>query len=83
MDAKVTGDPAAPRTLNRELSEQMEEIVLHAMERDPGKRYQTAAAMKGDLDHPGDGCGFHHLGPISGNNRKGFPITTLIHCSAM
>jgi serine/threonine-protein kinase len=53
MDAKVTGDPVAPRTLNRALSEQVEEIVLHAMERDPRKRYPTAVAMKEDLDHPG------------------------------
>jgi len=54
MNAKVTGDPAAPRKLNRELSEQLEEIVLHAMERDPGKRYPTAVAMKDDLYHPGE-----------------------------
>ncbi len=52
MNAKVTGDPVAPRILNSKLSEQVEEIVLHAMERDPGKRYATAVAMKEDLDHP-------------------------------
>jgi serine/threonine-protein kinase len=54
MNARVTGDPVAPRTLNRELSEQIEEIVLHSMERDPGKRYPTAVAMKEDLNHPGE-----------------------------
>jgi serine/threonine protein kinase len=53
MNARVTGDPVAPRRQNRELSEQVEEIILHAMERDPGKRYPTALAMKEDLDHPG------------------------------
>jgi serine/threonine-protein kinase len=53
MNDKVTGDPVAPHKINRELSEQVEEIVLHAMERDPGKRYPTAVAMKEDLDHPG------------------------------
>jgi serine/threonine protein kinase len=53
MNARLTGDPVAPRTLNPELPEQVEEIVLHAMERDPGKRYPTAAAMKRDLDHLG------------------------------
>lgn len=51
VNARVTGDPVAPRALNRELSEQVEEIVLHAMERDLNKRYPTAAAMKADLDH--------------------------------
>ena len=54
MDARVTGDPVAPRKQNCVLSEQVEEIILHAMDRDPGKRYQTAAAMKKDLDHPGE-----------------------------
>lgn len=54
MNARVTGDPVAPRTLNRALSEQVEEIVLHAMERDPVKRYPTAIEMKEDLDHPGE-----------------------------
>jgi len=52
MNARVTGDPMAPRQQNRELSEQAEEIVLHAMERDPGKRYPSAAAMQKELDHP-------------------------------
>ena len=52
MNARVTGDPAAPRRLNRVLSEETEEIILHAMERDPKKRYPCAAAMKEELDHP-------------------------------
>ena len=53
MDARVSGDPLAPRKLNCELSEQVEEIILNAMERNPGKRYASAVAMKNDLDHPG------------------------------
>ncbi len=28
----------------------IEEIILHAMERDPKRRYQSAAAMKKELD---------------------------------
>jgi hypothetical protein len=34
------------------LSPQAEEIVLHAMQREPDGRYQSAAAMKADLDAP-------------------------------
>ena len=49
MNDRLTGDPVAPRTLNSDLSEQVEEIILHAMERDPSKRYPTALAMKEDL----------------------------------
>jgi len=52
MNARVTGDPEAPRKLNRELSEQLEEIILHAMERDPRKRYSSAIAIKAELDYP-------------------------------
>jgi len=52
MNARLVGDPPAPRKLNPELSPQVEEIVLHAMERDSAKRYQSASEMKTDLDHP-------------------------------
>jgi hypothetical protein len=52
MNARLVGDPEAPRKLNPELSPQVEEIILHAMERDPFKRYPSAAAMKAELDAP-------------------------------
>ena len=38
--------------MNPELSPQIEEIILHAMERDPAKRYASAAEMKAELDAP-------------------------------
>jgi serine/threonine-protein kinase len=50
LNARVTGDPDAPRKLNRELSAQAEEIVLRALQRDPADRYPSAAAMKAELD---------------------------------
>jgi serine/threonine-protein kinase len=50
MNARVTGDPQAPRKLNPKLTPVIEEIILHAMERDPKRRYQSAAAMKKELD---------------------------------
>jgi serine/threonine protein kinase len=53
MNDRVTGDPAAPRQLNPDVSPQAEEIVLHAMQRDPAGRYPSAAAMKAELDAPG------------------------------
>ena len=52
MNARLTGDPAAPRKRNPEISPQVEEIVLHAMARDPKDRYPTALAFKHDLDNP-------------------------------
>jgi serine/threonine protein kinase len=52
MNARVTGDPEPLRRLNPEISPQAEEIVLQAMERDPDKRFPTAAALKAALDEP-------------------------------
>jgi serine/threonine protein phosphatase PrpC len=51
MNARVTGDPQAPRKVNPQLTEVIEEIILHAMERDPKRRFQTAAEMKKELDN--------------------------------
>jgi len=50
MNSRVTGDPAAPRKINNKLTPVIEEIILHAMERDPKKRYQSAGEMKRELD---------------------------------
>ncbi|HEY6873229.1 MAG TPA: protein kinase [Geobacteraceae bacterium] len=54
MNARVTGDPVAPRKRNPNVTPQVEEIILHAMEREPSRRYSTAAAMKVELDNPND-----------------------------
>ncbi len=52
MNARVTGDPEAPRKLNPKLSPQVEEIVLRAMDRNPSNRHPTADALKAELDAP-------------------------------
>jgi serine/threonine-protein kinase len=52
MNARLAGDPIAPRAHNPAIRPEVEEIVLHAMEREPAARYQSAAAMKTDLDAP-------------------------------
>ena len=54
MTDRVTGDPIAPRKINPALSPHAEEIVLHAMQRDPADRYPTVAAMKAELEAPHD-----------------------------
>jgi serine/threonine-protein kinase len=53
MQARVTGDPVAPRRVNPALSPELEEIVLHAMAREPWERYESAAAMEFELQNPG------------------------------
>jgi serine/threonine protein phosphatase PrpC len=52
MNSRISGDPVAPRSINPKISPQVEEIILHAMARDPAQRYQSALDMKNDLDHP-------------------------------
>ena len=51
MNARVTGDPVAPRKANPKLTPVLEEIILHAMERDPKRRYQSALEMRAELDN--------------------------------
>lgn len=50
INARTVGDPAAPRKVNPAVSPVLEEIILHAMERNPRGRYPTASAMKAELD---------------------------------
>ena len=52
MNARLIGDPVAPRKHLPELAPEIEEIILHALERQPYDRYATAAAMKLELDAP-------------------------------
>jgi len=52
MNARLVGDPVAPRQFEPHISPQVEEIVLHAMERDPASRYRSAAEMKDEIDDP-------------------------------
>ncbi len=50
LNARVTGDPVAPRKLNPDVTAQAQEIALRALQRNPADRYLTAAAMKAELD---------------------------------
>jgi serine/threonine protein kinase len=52
MSNRVTGDPIAPRRVNPGISTQAEEIVLHALQRNPLDRYPTVTAFKAELDAP-------------------------------
>jgi serine/threonine protein kinase len=76
MNSRLSGDPVAPRSKNPDIPPQVEEIILHAMARDPQQRYATAMDMKHELDHPES---VHITGraerlvvpnPISGNLRR-------------
>jgi serine/threonine protein kinase len=53
MQARLTGDPVAPRMHNPQITPEVEELILCAMAREPDDRYPSASAMKRDLCSPG------------------------------
>jgi serine/threonine protein kinase len=51
MNARLVGDPVAPRAHNPDITPMLEEIILHALARDDD-RYQSAAAVRCELAAP-------------------------------
>ena len=47
---QMQSEPKPPRSLNPEIPEGLEEITMKAMQKDPAKRYQSAAEMLYDID---------------------------------
>ncbi len=52
MRAKMVDNPVPPRRLRTDIAPELEEIVLHAIERDPGDRFHSAAEFLDALAHP-------------------------------
>ena len=52
MNARLLGDPIAPSKVNDKIPPEIEELILHALERKPDDRYSCVAEMKEELDHP-------------------------------
>ncbi len=52
MRAKMLEHPVSPRSLQPAIPPQIEEITLHAFERLPGDRFQSAAEFREALAHP-------------------------------
>jgi serine/threonine-protein kinase len=52
LRSKSTDDPRPPRSIVPTLDPALEEIVLHALEREPRDRYQRVDEMLEDLAHP-------------------------------
>ncbi|MGN6370327.1 MAG: bifunctional protein-serine/threonine kinase/phosphatase [Phycisphaerae bacterium] len=49
MQARLTGDPEAPSNFNPDITPALEEIILHAMEREPRNRYSSAREFREEL----------------------------------
>jgi serine/threonine-protein kinase len=52
MRAKLQDDPTPPRRLRPDVSPQIEEVLLHALERDPKDRFENALEFREALAHP-------------------------------
>ncbi len=52
MRSKLRDDPIPPRRLRQDISPQLEEIVLHALERAPQDRFESAFEFREALTHP-------------------------------
>jgi serine/threonine-protein kinase len=51
MNDRLLNNPVPPRELNPEISEQLQEVIYRALERDPKNRYGAAREMAWDLKH--------------------------------
>ncbi len=47
---QLQNDPVSPRSINSGIPEGLEEITLHAMQKEPAVRYQSAAEMLMDIE---------------------------------
>jgi serine/threonine-protein kinase len=52
MNDRLQKDPKPARKLNPQISPALQEVLDRALEREPRKRYATAADMAWDIDHP-------------------------------
>ena len=72
MRSKMHDDPIPPRRLRHEISPQLEEIVLHALERNPNDRFESALEMREALAHP-------QSVPLTGRANRQRPKSRLPH----
>lgn len=81
-------DPPAPRSLVPSLPADLEAITLKCLEKDPGRRYESAAAVAEDLRRflDGEPVKARHIGPLRRLERKirRHPVaSTLVAASAL
>lgn len=47
---QIQSQPKRPRSINSDIPEGLEDIIIRAMQKDPARRYQSAAEMLRDID---------------------------------
>src|SRR5207244_8766771 len=51
MNDRVLNNPIPPRSVNPEVTPELQEIIYRALEREPANRYKSAAEFTWDLEH--------------------------------
>src|SRR5579862_3977810 len=52
MNDRLINNPIPPRSVNAEVTPELQEIIYRALEREPVNRYKTAQEFSWDLQHP-------------------------------
>lgn len=52
LNLRLLNNPAPPRDMDPSISQELQEIIYRALEREPENRYQTARQLAHDLQHP-------------------------------
>jgi serine/threonine protein kinase len=52
MNDRLLNNPIPPRSVDPQISPELQEIIYRALEREPVNRYKTAGEFARDLDHP-------------------------------
>ena len=52
MNDRLLNNPVPPREIDPSISEQLQEVIYRALEREPKNRYATAKDFARDLEHP-------------------------------
>lgn len=85
MNERLLHDPESPRSLNPEISPELEEILYRALERNPRHRYANAHEMMWDLQHQ-EQVGVEDRGerkPVRGGKKKANPRVWLYAALAL
>ena len=69
MAAILEQPPPPPRTLNPKISVGLERVILRALEKDPGERYQSAGDLRIDLNSLATGTMPIYARPVSSQRR--------------
>jgi eukaryotic-like serine/threonine-protein kinase len=79
MNARLKTAPASARSINPNLSPQLDSILSRALEPNPGDRYSSALEFASDLEHPDRVTVVEHAPESEGPRREPLPKRLLFY----